>query len=110
MVKVAYGNQKSTVVHRFISILNNLGFQTNFQYGKDWHVELILHAVSVASKVDCIVLGTNDPIYCSLIPWLEAHGVKVVVIACNIPRALGELAVCHEVQRTHIDDSPEATE
>lgn len=98
-IKVAYGNQKNTVVQRFISTLNQLGFQTHFKYGKDWHVEVILQCVSIANKVDVVVLGTSDPVYAPMIPWLEAHGVKVHVVSCNIPHQLSELALCHEIQK-----------
>ncbi len=97
VIKYAYGNQKETVIHKFVQELNSLGFQTNFRYGKDWHVEMILHAVSIVEKVDAIVLATSNPIYRPLIPWLEAHGVKVHVISVNIPHTLGEVALCTEI-------------
>lgn len=109
VIKVAYGNQKNTVVHKFISVLNALGFQTCFKFGKDWHVEIILHIVSLVNKVDCIVLGTSDPVYAPLIPWIEAHGVKVHIVSAGIPGPLSERALCHEIERT-MCDSLDSTE
>ncbi len=102
-IRVAYGNQKDTVVHKFISNLNSLGFQTHFKYGKDWLVEGILKAVSIVDKIDCLVLATNDPLLAPLVPWLESHGVKVHVISCNIPRELSQLALCHEIPKELVD-------
>ena len=110
VIKIAYGNQKATVIHKFISDLNWLGFQTHFKFNKDWHVEMVLNIVSITDKVDCVVLGTSDPIFAPVIPWVEAHGVKIHIVSCGIPGKLSELALCHEIHRELLDEAPDTTQ
>ena len=107
-IKVAYGNQKATVVHRFIRALNELGFQTHFNFGKDWHVEMVLDIINIHSKVDCIVLGTSEPVFAPLIPWLEAHGVRVLIFSALVPSKLSNLALVQEIDSSLLDEGKEA--
>ncbi len=98
-IKHAYGNQNPAFIKRFRYALQDLGFQLSFKQDKNWSIELVLQAVSIVDKIDCLVLATSDPIYRPLIPWIEAHGVKVHVISCNIPKLLFEIALSTEIPK-----------
>lgn len=94
----AYGIQQNDEAVKFITCLKKLGYDTKYKKPNqgdkvrraDWDVGIAMDVVRMVPRVDTIILGTADPDMMELIRWVKDQGVRVVVIACGIPRELKE--------------------
>jgi uncharacterized LabA/DUF88 family protein len=76
----------------FMSFLNRIGFEVKTKKLKvrhdgtakgDWDMGLAIDAISVAEKVDVVIIISSDGDFTALVNHLKAHGVKVEV--CSFP-------------------------
>jgi uncharacterized LabA/DUF88 family protein len=93
----AYGMQQTDEAVKFITCLKKLGYDTKYkQPGKTrracWDVGIAMDVVRMLPRVSTIILGTANPDMTDLIRWVKDQGVRVVVLACGIPRELKDEA------------------
>jgi uncharacterized LabA/DUF88 family protein len=101
---VAYGAQMGNEARGFIFCLEQLGFTAKYKTPKtyqnegrirrkaDWDVGITIDMVNQADRVDIMVLGTADGDLAPAAEWVQARGVKVIVLASGISRELKNIA------------------
>lgn len=75
---------------KFVSLLYGLGFEIRIKELKvradgtakgDWDMGIAIDAISLADKVDCVVLVSGDGDYVPLVEHLKAKGCRVEVFS-----------------------------
>jgi uncharacterized LabA/DUF88 family protein len=88
---------KEGVEQSFFEALEKIGIETRskelqeFSSGAkkaDWDVGLAIDAVSMAHKLDAVVLCSGDGDFVPLVEYLQSHGVQVEVVAFDQSTAL----------------------
>jgi uncharacterized LabA/DUF88 family protein len=101
---IAYGAQIGDEARGFIHCLKQLDFTTRYKTPKaytnddvvrrkaDWDVGITLDMVNLVDRVDLMILGTADGDLTEAVKWVQARGVKVLVVASGISRELKKQA------------------
>lgn len=92
---IAYGTQVEDTARKFISCLNILGFEPKYktiEKGQwySWDVGIAVDMIRNCENLDTIILGNSSRHMVPVVQFLQEKGVKVIVIACGIPRELRE--------------------
>ncbi len=101
---VAYGAQVGTEALNFIHCLREVGFATKYKQPKsysdgvrlkrkaDWDVGIAIDIVSMADRLDLIVLGSADGDLSPVVSWARQRGIDVIVFGCGISRELKDVS------------------
>ena len=96
---IAYGTQIDGSAIKFTTALQHIGFECcwrNIERGKwySWDVGIAVDAFNFAeqSELDIVILGTSNYTMVHVVRLLQERGVKVIIMACNIPQELREAA------------------
>lgn len=104
---IAYGAQMENEAIKFIRVLSNLGFTTKFKAPQvyenaatgegykrkaDWDVGIAMDIVTMADKLDIVILGSADGDLTPAVEWCRHKGIDVIVLACRISRSLKDNA------------------
>lgn len=104
----AYGCQMATESRNFIRLLQHAGLTTKYKTPKmiepgklkgDWDVGIAVEMIAnLARPLDAVILGSADGDMEPAVTYVQAQGVEVYVLACNISRELRTSArECFEV-------------
>lgn len=101
----AYGTQIDGSAIKFTTALQRMGFECcwrNIERGKwySWDVGVAMDAYNFAEmdNLDIVILGTSNYTMVHVVRALQEKGVKVIIMACNIPQELQEAAnTCIEI-------------
>ena len=88
---IAYSPQALRDARGFADALIHAGFEICFKKQQQ-QMALAIMAITLATKIETLILGSSDPIFIPLIQYLQTLGVKVIVFACNIPQTLKSVA------------------
>ena len=100
----AYVMQSENEASGFISCLKMIGFDVCFKRPRllqiadrtikqcDWKVQLTIDVVETLPGLDTVFLGVSNPDYIPLVQWVKDQGVKVVILACGVPKSLYRVA------------------
>ena len=98
--KIAYGEQAPALVKRFILMLKNMGFITNFAANKTWDVSATITAINMSPSLTGLILGSNKKEFLPLVEYLKSRGIRVLVCASNIPKSLKDATEFIEIDES----------
>lgn len=99
----AYGGQIADEATLFINALREIGYEPKYRQHKlgddnkivrkvDWDVGLTMDLVKLSSKITTAIVASSDPDLIPVYLWLKSVGVKIIVVACGVPREVREVA------------------
>jgi len=95
----AYGLQENKEASKFIAALQHLGFSTHYKrigpskQHVSWNIAMTITAIHELPEYDTLILASAEHDLWRLIRYIrEAHNKQVIVIACNIPTAVKNVA------------------
>jgi uncharacterized LabA/DUF88 family protein len=95
----AYGTQIDGSAIKFTTALQHMGFECcwrSIERGKwySWDVGIAMDAYifTETDGLDIVILGTSNYTMVHVVRALQGKGVKVIIMACNIPQELREIA------------------
>jgi len=86
--RIAYGYQTNDEAIGFTHFLQNMGFKTKFKCQNSWNVGIAVDIMTLADRLDRIILCTADADLEPVVDWATSKGLDVVVMACGISKAL----------------------
>jgi len=110
---IAYGTQINGSAVKFTTALQHIGFECcwrNIERGKwySWDVGMAMDAFSFAeqSELNVVILGSSNYTMVHVVRLLRERGVKVIIMACNIPQELRDAAdECVEITEEMLEGS-----
>lgn len=99
----AYGVTVQDEALPFIATLRRIGFEVKYRQARiiknspsirqtDVNVGMVVDVARLTDRIDCAVIGSNDPDLVPLIMFLRERGVKSVIFGCKIPPELHDIA------------------
>jgi len=106
----AFGTQIDNSAAKFAAALTHIGFECRYRdidRGKwySWDVGMAMEMVRCCEKLDVVVLGTSNYTMAHVVKYLRDQGVKVIIMACTIPKELRDVAdQCIEVTERMLEN------
>ena len=96
---IAYGTETKYAATQFKGYLKAIGYEPKYKQSKlidafgeqkrsFWEVGLTVEILSIAPKLDGIIIGSNNQDLIPLLEKLHHNGIRVGILACGIPKIL----------------------
>lgn len=98
----AYGGQIADEATLFINALREIGYEPKYRQHKlgddnkiirkvDWDVGLTMDVVKLSTKITTAIIASSDPDLIPVYLWAKSVGIKIIVVACGVPREVREI-------------------
>jgi len=96
---IAYGASVSNEAQNFIRCLRGNGYETKYVLARkfkskavikytDRTMDIAMDILRMIDRIDVVVIGSSNINLIPLLIYLKEKGIKVVIVACNIPREM----------------------
>jgi uncharacterized LabA/DUF88 family protein len=96
---IAYGASVANEAQNFIRCLRGDGYETKYVPARKFNskavikytdrtMDIAMDIIRMIDRIDIVVIGSCNPNLIPLFVYLKEKGIRVIIVACNIPREL----------------------